>query len=225
MNTLVVGVAGGTGSGKSTVVERVARALGPDRVALLQQDAYYRDGSHLPMEARAARNYDHPDAIDEGLLAAHVHALANGTPVDAPSYDFVTHTRGVATRRVEPRPCVVVEGILILASACVRQLLDLKIYVETDADIRFIRRLRRDIAQRGRSAESVMQQWEETVRPMHLQFVEPSKRHADLIIPEGGHNERALEVLIARLRGDDEERGAVGTVGDAPLVRRGSSGG
>jgi len=196
---LVVGIAGGSGSGKSTVVERLVRALGPDRVALLEQDAYYRDGSHLSVAERAARNYDHPDAIDEPLLVEQVRTLTAGRTCQVPRYDFVTHTRLPEFRAVEPRPCLVVEGILVLAMPAIRALLDLKLYVETDADLRFIRRLQRDRSDRGRSTESVIEQWEQFVRPMHLQFVEPSKRYADLIVPEGGHNERALEVLIARL--------------------------
>lgn len=199
MKPLVVGVAGGSGSGKTTVVEVLVGALGAVRVALLEQDAYYRDTPELTPAERAARNYDHPDAIDEALLVSHLTALRSGCAVDAPRYDFVRHSRMPETRRVEVRPCVVVEGILVLATPPLRALMDLKLYVETDADIRFIRRLRRDIEDRGRTPESVMTQWEMTVRPMHVQFVEPSKRHADLIIPEGGHNSTALEVITAHL--------------------------
>lgn len=197
---LLVGVAGGSGSGKSTVVRSLVAALGPEGVALVEQDAYYRDASHLPLAERAGRNYDHPDAIDEPLLVRHVAGLRALQAVEAPCYDFVRHARREETRRIEPRPCVVVEGILVLATEAVRDLLDLRLYVETDADVRFIRRLRRDIQDRGRTAESVMAQWEATVRPMHLQFVEPSKRHADLIIPEGGLNAAAMEVIIAHLQ-------------------------
>lgn len=200
MRPLLVGIAGGTGSGKSTVVQALATVLGPESVALLEEDAYYRDAPHLSLDDRAARNYDHPDAIDEELLVHHLEDLKTGSGVDVPCYDFVAHRRLVETRRVEPRPCVVVEGIRVLAVPAVRRLLDLRLYVETDADLRFIRRLRRDVAERGRTVESVMAQWEATVRPMHLQFVEPSKRHADLIIPEGGHNTIALGVLTAHLR-------------------------
>ena len=200
MKPLVVGVAGGSGSGKSTVVRHITEALGADRVAVLEQDAYYRDAPHLTLEERAARNYDHPDAIDEELLVEHVRALRAGEPVAAPLYDFVAHARRPETRPVEPRPCVVVEGILVLATEPVRELLDVRLYVETDADVRFIRRLRRDIEARGRTADSVIAQWEQTVRPMHLQFVEPSKRNADLIIPEGGLNTVALEIILGHLR-------------------------
>jgi uridine kinase len=200
MACLVVGVAGGTGSGKTTVVQRLLQALGPERVALLEQDGYYRDRSDLSPVERAALNYDHPDAIDEPLLAQHVAELKLGKPVEAPRYDFVHHLRAAETVRVEPRPCLVVEGILVLASEPVREQLDLRLFVDTDADLRFIRRLRRDVRERGRTMESVMAQWEATVQPMHLRFVEPSKRHAHLIIPEGGENMAALDVLLAHLQ-------------------------
>jgi len=196
---VVVGIAGGSGSGKSTVVRTLVGALGADRVALLEQDAYYRDGGSLSEAERAARNYDHPDAIDEPLLAEHLRELIAGRAVEAPRYDFVRHARQPDTRRIEPRTCVVVEGILVLASAALRELMDLRLYVETDADLRFIRRLQRDTQERGRTIESVVEQWEATVRPMHLQFVEPSKRNADLIIPEGGFNEIALGVILTHL--------------------------
>jgi len=181
-------------------VRRILETLGADRVSLLEQDAYYRDGSHLPFPARAARNYDHPNAIDEALMAEHVVALKGGRGVDIPSYDFVEHVRRAETHRVEPRPCVVVEGILVLASEPLRDLLDLRLYVDTDADLRFIRRLERDTRERGRTPASVIEQWQATVRPMHLLFVEPSKRHAHLIIPEGGLNAPALEVITAHLQ-------------------------
>jgi len=200
MTPVIVGVAGGSGSGKSTVVHKLLAALGPEQVALLEQDAYYRDRRELSPEERAALNFDHPDAIDEALLVEHVRALKAGGPVASPKYDFVHHARRSETSAVPSRPCVVVEGILVLASDGLRDLLDLRLYVETDADLRFIRRLRRDVQERGRTVESVMAQWEETVRPMHLQFVEPSKRHADLIVPEGGENTVALDVILAHLR-------------------------
>jgi uridine kinase len=168
-------------------------------VALLEEDAYYRDASHLSRSERAERNYDHPDALDEPLLVSHLCQLIRGESVEAPIYDFVQHVRMPQTRTVHPRPCVVVEGILVLASDAVRRLLTLRLFVETDADVRFIRRLQRDIRTRGRTMDRVIDQWEETVRPMHLQFVEPSKRHADLIIPEGGHNDAAFEVILTHL--------------------------
>lgn len=207
MIPFVVGVAGGSGSGKSTVVRRILETLGSGRVALVEQDAYYRDGSHLPFSERLDRNYDHPDSIDEALLVEHVRALRMGQAVEMPCYDFVHHVRLPETRSVEARPCVVVEGILVLASEPLRELLDLRIFVETDADIRLIRRLQRDVAERGRTPESVVAQWEATVRPMHLQFAEPSKRHAHLIIPEGGLNAPALEVILAYLRAEADARG------------------
>jgi uridine kinase len=199
MTPFVVGIAGGSGSGKSTVVDSLVRGLGASRVALVEQDAYYRNRPGLTLEERAACNYDHPDAIDEELLAEHLRVLKSGVPVEAPIYDFIRHERRPETRCVAPRPCVVVEGILVLASPPVRRLLDLRLFVETDADVRFIRRLRRDVQERGRTVDSIMEQWETTVRPMHLQFVEPSKRHAHLILPEGA-GEAALDVLLARLR-------------------------
>jgi uridine kinase len=206
MNPFLVGIAGGSGSGKTTVVRRILETLGEACVALVEQDAYYRDGSRLPFEERIARNYDHPDSIDEPLLAKHVRALKAGAPVEAPCYDFVRHVRRPETSRIEPRPCVVVEGILVLASEPLRDLFDLRLFVETDADLRFIRRLQRDVTQRGRTPESVIAQWEATVRPMHLQFAEPSKRHAHLIIPEGGLNAPALEVILAHLRAEADTR-------------------
>ena len=207
MPPFLVGIAGGSGSGKSTVVRRILEALGEGSVSLVEQDAYYRDGGHLPFEERVARNYDHPDSIDESLLVEHVRALKTGQRVEMPCYDFVQHLRRPQTQRVEPRPCIVVEGILILASEPLRDLFDLRLFVETDADIRFIRRLQRDVAERGRTPESVIAQWEATVRPMHLQFAEPSKRHAHLIVPEGGLNAPALEVILARLRAEAIARG------------------
>jgi len=206
MTPFVVGIAGGSGSGKSTVVRRILETLGEARVALVEQDAYYRDGCHLPFEERIARNYDHPDAIDEPLLAEHIRALRAGLAVEMPRYDFVHHLRRLETLRVEPRPCIVVEGILVLASEALRDLFDLRLFVETDADLRLIRRLHRDVAERGRTPESVIAQWEATVRPMHLQFAEPSKRHAHLIFPEGGLNTAALEVILAHLRAEAEAR-------------------
>lgn len=197
---LAVGVAGGSGSGKTTVVQRLLGTLGHDRVALLEQDAYYRDRSDLSPVERAALNYDHPDSIDESLLETHVRELKAGRSVDVPRYDFVHHVRRAETVHVDPRPCVVVEGILVLASEKVNELLDLRLYVDTDPDIRFIRRLRRDVQDRGRTVESVIDQWEATVRPMHLTFVEPSKRRADLVIPEGGENMAALDVILTHLK-------------------------
>lgn len=193
--SFVVGVAGGSGSGKSTLVRALVDALGPERVTVVEQDHYYRDRSDLPSDERRRINYDHPDAIDEELLRAHVAALAGGLPVERPVYDFTRHTRAEATTTLHPRPCLIVEGILVLASAPLRQLMDLKLFVDTDADVRFIRRLRRDVAERGRTPDDVIEQYLMTVRPMHLQFVDPSRRHADLVFPEGGLNRAAIDVL------------------------------
>jgi len=197
---IVVGVAGGSGSGKSTVVGRIMEALGAEQVAVVAQDHYYCDRADLTPEARRRINYDHPDAIDEPLLVAHVRTLAAGEAIDRPTYDFVQHLREPRTVRIDPRPCVVVEGILVLATAGLRELLDVKIYVDTDADVRFIRRLLRDLEERGRTLAEVVAQYLESVRPMHLQFVEPSKRNADLILPEGGLNQVGIDVILARIR-------------------------
>ena len=195
---LCIGIAGGTGSGKSTVARKLAGAL-PGRCAVIDHDAYYRDQGHLPAAARAEMNYDHPASLETTLLADHLLALRAGRAVEVPIYDFMTHTRRAETRRVEPAALVIVEGILVFVEAAVRGLLDIKIFVDTDADIRLMRRIRRDLEQRGRSFASVRDQYYATVRPMHLEFVEPSKRWADLIVPEGGDNRVALDVLLGGL--------------------------
>lgn len=199
---VLVGVAGGTGSGKTTVVRQIIRGLGDDdrTVSVIHHDSYYRDFSHLPPPERDRVNFDHPDALETSLLVRHLERLAAGEPIQVPVYDFTTHTRMERTRRVEPTDVVFVDGILVLAEAELRDILDIRIYVDTDADIRFIRRLRRDLEERGRSLESVIRQYQKTVRPMHLEFVEPSKRYADLIVPEGGHNRVAVEMLAATVR-------------------------
>ncbi|HEY8394228.1 MAG TPA: uridine kinase [Thermaerobacter sp.] len=208
MRPVVIGVAGGTGSGKSTLVQRLVEHL-PGRVAVLPQDAYYLDRRHLPLEERARLNYDHPLAFDTRLLVTHIRELRAGRPVDRPVYNFHLHLREDRTVRVEPRDVIVVEGILVLAEEEIRNLLDIKIFVDTDADVRILRRLVRDMKQRGRTLESVINQYLQTVKPMHEQFVEPSKRYADLIIPEGGFNRVALDVLLARVRALlDEKRSA-----------------
>jgi uridine kinase len=195
----LLGVAGGTGSGKTTVAERLADVMGSP-LALVRLDSYYRDRPDLTFEQREAINYDHPDAFDWPLLLQQVDLLCEGTAVDAPRYDFTNYERAGSTVRIEPAPIVVVEGILVLYEPALRARFDLRVYVDSDPDVRFIRRLQRDMADRGRSAESVIGQYLATVRPMHLQFVEPTKRYADVIVPHGGLNEPALEVLIARLR-------------------------
>jgi len=196
----LLGVAGGSGSGKTTVAERLAGLVGGTDLALLRLDAYYRDRNHLPFEERAAINYDHPDAFDWPLLLDHVQALADGLPVQVPVYDFATYLRLPERATVTPARIVVVEGILVLYEPELRERFDLRVFVDTDADVRFIRRLERDVAQRDRSTESVIEQYLATVRPSHQQFIEPSKRHADVIVPHGGMNAPALDVLLARVR-------------------------
>jgi uridine kinase len=200
MEPVVVGVAGGTGSGKTTVAAEILKRAGADQISLIQHDAYYKDLSALPMAQRTMRNFDHPDALDNDLLIVHLQELKAGESVEVPVYDFTTHSRTRNTLRVEPRRVIVVEGILIFADEALRNLMDVRIYVDTDADIRFIRRLKRDIAERGRTMESVIHQYLATVRPMHQEYVEPSKRYANVIIPEGGFNEVAMEMIAARIR-------------------------
>lgn len=195
----VVGIAGGSGSGKSTIAAALAASLGPAKVAVVEQDAYYRDLSHLPFEERVSINFDHPDALELSLLRDHVDALVRGKGVDKPRYDFENHVRMSEVDRLVPRPVVLIEGILVLADAALRERMDMRIFVDTDADIRVIRRIRRDIEHRGRSFSQVREQYYATVRPMHLAFVEPSKRHADVIIPEGGENRVALDLLLGRI--------------------------
>ena len=196
---LVVGIAGGTGSGKTTVAHKLAAAMPEGRCVTIEHDAYYRDQSHLPADERATINYDHPAALESGLLAEHLRQLRSGEPVDIPIYDFATHTRKTETRRVEPARVIIVEGILVFTEAALREQMDIKIFVDTDADIRLIRRIRRDLEQRGRTFQSVRDQYYATVRPMHIEYVEPTKRWADLIVPEGGDNRVALDVLLGQL--------------------------
>jgi len=206
---VVLGVAGGSGSGKSTVVREVRRILGEDVTSVVHHDAYYRDLSHLPVDARAGVNFDHPAALETDLMVEHLHALLRGTPMEVPTYDFSTHTRAPDTELLHPTPVVVVDGILILADPRLRATLDLKVFVDTEPDIRLLRRIRRDVATRGRSADSVIAQYEATVRPMHLEFVEPSKRFADLVVAEGGYNQVAVDLVVTRLRALMGERAAV----------------
>jgi uridine kinase len=198
-NPIVVGIAGGSGSGKTTVVHRILDRVGWDRIAYLPHDAYYKDASHLPWEERIHLNYDHPKSLDNDLLIEHIHMLLRGEPVDTPIYDFSHHIRSAEVRRVLPSPVILVEGILVFADERLRELMDIKLYVDTAADIRFIRRLLRDINERGRTVASVVEQYQTTVRPMHMAFVEPTKSYADIIIPEGGHNDVAMEMVIGRI--------------------------
>jgi uridine kinase len=197
---LTVGISGGTGSGKTTITNRLIEALSEDKILILQQDHYYKDLPHLPIEERAKQNFDHPDSLDTALLVSHVQALREGNAIERPVYDFTQHRRVSATVHLEPRPALIVEGILIFENPALRNLLDIKIFVDTDADLRFIRRMRRDVRERGRTAESVVQQYLSTVRPMHMEFIEPSKRYADIIIPEGGRNEVGIDLVIQKIR-------------------------
>jgi uridine kinase len=192
---LVIGVAGGTGAGKTTVVRAIVEAVGADQVAQLPEDAYYREYRHLSEADRARINWDHPDAIEVDLLLEHLKTLLSGRSVERPVYDFTAYARAAETVRVEPRPVLIVEGILVYVEARVRELFDVKVFVDTDADLRLIRRVLRDVKERGRSLDSVIAQYLATVRPMHLAFVEPSKRHADIIVPEGGANRVAIDLL------------------------------
>lgn len=197
---MIIGICGGTGSGKTTVANRILESVSTDEVVFIQQDSYYRDLQDLPLDLRQVANFDHPDALDNDLLVNHVRKLRAGEAIDLPLYDFKANARLVETRRVEPKPIVIVEGILIFAEPRLREHLDIKVFVDTPDDIRFIRRLRRDIAERGRTVESVIEQYLGTVRPMHMQFVEPSKRYADVIIPEGGHNLVSIDLLSGKIR-------------------------
>ncbi len=196
---VVLGLAGGTGSGKTTVAFAILNAVGEKRIAFLPQDAYYQHIEWESPEHLAQHNFDHPAAIDTPLLVSDLEALKAGRAIEAPVYDFVNHRRSRRTRHIEPRPVVLAEGILLLAEPRIRQLLDFKIYVDTDADVRLTRRIRRDIKERGRELDDILRQYMTTVRPMHLEFVEPSKRWADVIVPEGGENRVALEMVVARV--------------------------
>ncbi len=196
---LVIGIAGGSGSGKTTVAQEILNRVGPSRIAYLPHDAYYRDLSGLPPVQRAEVNFDHPNSLENELLIRHVLQLKDSQPVELPIYDFSIHTRTEKTILIKPQPVIMVEGILIYAEPELRQLFDIRIFVDTDSDLRFIRRLQRDLTERGRTTESVIHQYLKTVRPMHLEFVEPSKRYADVIIPEGGFNTAALDMVVARI--------------------------
>ena len=206
---IVIGVAGGSGSGKTTVVNRIVESIGDGQVTVLEHDRYYRDRNDLRLEERAALNYDHPDSLETDLLVRHVHELRAGRPIEAPVYDFARHARQPETYTAHPRKAIIVEGILIFSDAPLRRLMDVKVFVDADDDTRFIRRLQRDITERGRTVNSVIEQYLGTVKPMHLEFVEPSKRYADVIIPLGGHNTVAIDMLLTLIR-------SLAARGDAP---------
>ena len=198
--SVVIGIAGGSGSGKTTVQRRVMERFGTRRIGLLDHDAYYRPLDHLSPEQRARFNFDHPDALESDLMVAHLDRLIAGEAVEKPTYSFETHSRLEATQTVEPRPVVLVEGILVLAEPALRERMDVKLFVDAAPDVRLMRRMERDLHERGRSVESVLEQYRRTVRPMHLEFVEPSKRHADVIIPRGGQNQVAIDMVLARVQ-------------------------
>ena len=197
---MIIGICGGTGSGKTTVAQSILRTVNSSDVVFIQQDSYYRNLNDMPRDQENLVNFDHPDAIDNELLIKHLKRLRAGESVELPLYDFKTHTRLTETHTIEPRPIVIVEGILIFADSRLLEQMDIKVFVDTPDDLRFIRRLQRDVAERGRTVESVIGQYLETVRPMHLQFVEPSKRYADLIIPEGGHNSVGVDLIGVTIR-------------------------
>lgn len=200
--SVVIGIAGGSGSGKSTVLDRLLKGLGEDSVdvSVLDHDAYYVDLSHRSPGERAGFNFDHPDALETDLLVEQLDRLTAGNRIEKPIYDFTSHTRTDATETVEPAPVVIVEGILVLAEPALVKRMDIRIFIDADDDVRLVRRIRRDMEDRGRSLESILSQYETTVRPMHIEFVEPSKRRADIIIPNGGHNTVAVEMVLARIR-------------------------
>ncbi len=197
---ILVGIAGGTGSGKTTLARRILEGVGDNHCCMIQHDWYYYDKSHLPFEERMELNFDHPDSLDNEFLRSHLTDIKAREPIEAPQYDFESHARQEETRHIEPRPVVIVEGILLFAVPKLREVFDIRLYVDTDADIRAFRRIRRDLQERGRDFDDIRKQYYETVRPMHLEFVEPSKRWADLIVPEGGNNHIALDVIIERLK-------------------------
>ena len=197
---VVLGIAGGSGAGKTTVLNHILREVGADPIAILEHDAYYRDLSPLSPKERARFNFDHPDALETQLMREHLDRLLGGEPIEKPVYDFTTHTRREKTETIEPRPVIIIEGILVLAESLLEERMDIKIYVDAADDIRLMRRIRRDMQERGRSIEGILRQYERTVRPMHLEFVEPSKREADIIIPRGGHNQVAIQMVMSRIQ-------------------------
>ena len=200
MKPLIIGIAGGTGSGKTTVARRIYEGLKGVNVVVIQQDAYYIDLSHLPLKERKKVNFDHPSAFDNDLLIEHLNRLTTGKKIEKPIYSFTDYTRKAETERVSPQEIIILEGILVLADKRIRDLLDIKIYVDADEDERFIRRLIRDTKERGRSMESVIEQYLNVVKPMFLQFVEPSKRYADIVIPQGGLNDVAIDIIVSKIK-------------------------
>ena len=210
MKPFIIGIAGGTGSGKTTVARRIYDSLHLDSAVFLDHDSYYKRLDHLPLEERRRVNFDHPDSLDNDLLVEHLERLLDRRPIDKPVYDFVAHTRAPDTVRVEPRDVILMEGILLFVEPRLRDLFDLKIFVDTEADVRFIRRLQRDLEMRGRNVESVIGQYLNTVRPMHFEFVEPSKRYADIIIPRGGNNAPGIQVIVSSIRERLSGSGALG---------------
>jgi uridine kinase len=202
---MIIGISGGTGSGKTTVARRILENVSDEYITFLQQDSYYRNLGDLPLELRRQINFDHPDALDNELFVNHVRALKAGEAIEMPVYDFASHTRKTESVRLTPKPVIIIEGILVFVDAALREQMDVKIFVETDDDLRFIRRMQRDVTERGRTVESVIKQYLETVRPMHQQFVEPSKRHADVIIPEGGRNEVGIDLISGKIRAKLQE--------------------
>ncbi|MCX5801899.1 MAG: uridine kinase [Candidatus Eisenbacteria bacterium] len=197
---ILIGIAGGSGSGKTLVADTIDKELGSDKVTIIKQDSYYKDLSHLPYEERSKQNFDHPDAFDMLLLRDHLERLLRGDEIERPIYDFTQHRRSLQKEKMGPHLVIVLEGILILDDSELRRMMDIKVFIDTDPDVRLIRRLRRDLNERGRKIESIIDQYEKSVRPMHLQFVEPSKRYADIIITEGGHNIVAIDLLKTKIR-------------------------
>ncbi|ASS74744.1 uridine kinase [Tumebacillus algifaecis] len=208
---VLIGIAGGTGSGKTSVAREITRNIDPENIVLIEQDNYYKDQTHLTMAERVLTNYDHPHAFDNDLLLEHLHMLLNNQAIQKPIYNFAEHTRDDFTEQVEPKQVVILEGIMALEDERLRDLMDIKIFVDTDADVRIIRRILRDIKERGRSIESVVEQYMGIVRPMHMQFIEPTKKYADLIIPEGGQNRVAIDILVAKV--NDIVKGVLSTSG------------
>ncbi len=213
---ILIGLAGGSGSGKTVVARTIVRELGSKRVVVIDQDSYYKNLDQVPFRDREARNFDHPDAFDSDLLRQHVRELLEGHPIEQPVYDFNEHQRTHETRRISDHLVVVLEGILIFHDAELRALMDIKLFVDADSDVRLIRRLRRDLIERGRSVDTILRQYEESVRPMHLQFVEPTKRFADVIIPGGGHNKVAIDLVKTKIRELLRERGVDATAAVLP---------